>query len=110
MPGESDVSLGNEQLDTMLYFPSVTFPTLGSSASSTTTLSVPGVLPGDYLSMTMQTPPAHIFLENAYVSSNGVVTISWTTDTSGVSTSTVAVLGEVCRPNRPYTSLPSALV
>ena len=38
MPGKANVSLGNLLLDTMVYLPTVTFPTLGANASATNTL------------------------------------------------------------------------
>jgi hypothetical protein len=113
MPGKNMLAYGNMVVDTLLYLPTVTFPTLGASVSGTNTAVVPGLLPGDFLSCSMQNPPAHIFLDNAYVSSNNTVTFTWSTDGTGVSTSTVAVILNVSRPDTlslGLTSLPAALV
>jgi hypothetical protein len=112
MPGEADPALGNEQLDTLLYFnANVTFPTLGANTSSTNTLTVPGVLVGDSISCSMNAPPAHLFLDNAYVSSANTLTITWSTDGTGITgAATLSVFVNVLRPNRPYLFLPQALV
>lgn len=110
MPGGTRAQLGNELFAQALYLAAVTFPTLATSASSTNTLTVPGVLVGDLLSWNMQAPPAHIFLENAYVSAPNVITFSWTTDATGISTGTVPLLLEVTRPENAslgLTSLPT---
>lgn len=98
MPGGTRAQLGNELFSQMLYFSSVTFPTLAANASSTNTLSVSGVLAGDFIDCQLLTPPAHIFVENAYVSASGVVTFTWGTDGTGITGSTVAMLMEVTRP------------
>jgi hypothetical protein len=113
MPGASDVAYGNEKLDAIYYLPSVTFPTLGASASASNTATLNGALPGDFISWSMQAPPAHIFLENIYVSSANTISLLWTTDASGISTGTVAVVFEVVRAtnaNLGLSALPSAIV
>lgn len=113
MPGGSTVQRGNEIFDQMLYFPTVTFPTLGANASATNTLSVPGTLVGDLLSWNIQSLPAHLQIDNMYVSAAGVITITWGTDATGISTSTCAVLLSVCRYENislGITSLPNAIV
>ena len=97
MPGGTSPALGNEQFDTMIYLPSVVFPTLTTSASGTNTLSVPGVQNLDAISWNLQNPPAHIFLENAYVSAPNTLTLLWTTDLTGVTGATVAILFTVVR-------------
>jgi hypothetical protein len=98
MPGGNRAQLGNELFENVIYIPAVTFPTLAGNASASNTLAVPGVLPGDMISWNLQAPPAHIFLENAYVSAAGVLTLSWTTDSTGIGTSTVAALFAITRP------------
>lgn len=97
MPGSTRYQQGNEIFDILLYLPSVTFPTLGANASATNTLSVPGVQQYDLLSWNMQAPPAHLTVDNMYVSANGVITILWGTDSTGITGSTVGVVLSVCR-------------
>jgi hypothetical protein len=98
MPGGTRAQLGNELFAQAIYQVAVTYPTLGANASGTNTLPVAGVLPGDLLSWNLQAPPAHLFLENAYVSAAGVLTLSWTTDSTGISTGSVPIIFEVTRP------------
>lgn len=112
MPGGTRNQLGNELFGQMLYLPAVTFPTLTANQSSDNTASVPGVLPADLLGWNLQAPPAHIVLDNAYVSAAGVVTFRWSTDGTGVTGATVGVLIEVTRPENSsggLTALPSSL-
>lgn len=113
MPGKSLMAYGNELIDSVLYLPSVTFPTLAANASSDTTVALPGVLPLDCISWNMQTPPLHLTIDNIYVSAPNTLTIRWGTDATGVSTATVAVLFEVVRAdgaNLGIQALPGALV
>src|SRR5581483_3568288 len=98
MPGGTRAQLGNELFAQAIYVASVTFPTLAANASSDNTLAVAGVLPGDLISWNLQAPPAHIVLDNAYCSAAGVLTMRWSTDGTGVTGATVAVLFEVTRP------------
>ena len=114
MPGASDVQYGNEKFDLVLNFNNVTFPTLAANASSTNTLSVPGCLPLDVCTMTMIAPPAHLFLDNCYVSAAGVLTITWSTDGTGVTgASNLQLIGTITRAtnaNLGTSVLPSAIV
>ena len=113
MPGKSIVSYGNLTMDTALYLPSITFPTLAANASGTNTATVRGVLPGDLLSWNMQAPPLHLVLDNAYVSAVDTVSFVWSSDSTGITGSTVALLLGISRAdgaNLGITSLPSALV
>lgn len=112
MPGGNRSQQGNELFGQALYLPAVTYPTLGANASSTNTLTLSGVLPGDLLSWNLQAPAAHIFLENAYVSAVGVITFSWTTDSTGISTGSVPMIIEITRPENAslgLAALPSIL-
>lgn len=112
MPGGTRNQLGNEMFGQMLYLPAVTFPTLTANQSGDNTVSIPGVLPGDMISWNLQAPPAHIVLDNVYVSAAGVATFRWSTDGTGVTGATVPVLIEVTRPENSsagITSLPSSL-
>lgn len=109
MPGGTRNQLGNELFAQTLYLPAVTFPTLGANASSDNTFSVPGVLPGDLISWNVQAPPAHLVLDNVHVSAADTIKLRWGTDATGISTSTVAILLEVTRPENLYTTLPSSL-
>lgn len=97
MPGKANVSLGNIQLETLVYIPAVTYPTLGANASGSNTLNIPGVQPLDLIGWNMQGPPPHLVLDNAYVSAPGVVTILWSTDATGISTGSVPVIFDIAR-------------
>lgn len=111
MPGTRN-QLGNELFGQMFYLASVTFPTLTANQSSDNTVAVPYTLPGDMISWNIQGPPAHLVLDNAYVSAAGVVTLRWSTDGTGVTGSTIGVLFEATRPENSsggLSALPSSL-
>jgi hypothetical protein len=113
MPGKSVAALGNESLDAMAYLASVTYPTLTANASSDTTVTLVGVQSLDCISWNMQAPPAHLTIDNIYVSAANVITIRWGTDATGISTGSVAVLFEIVRAdgaNLGTQGIPSALV
>ena len=113
MPGSSDIAYGNEKLDMVFYNGAVTYPTLAASASSANTLTVQGVLPLDCITWNMQSPPLHLVIDNMFVSSANTITILWGTDSTGISTGTVAVLFELVRPtnaNLGTSALPTAIV
>lgn len=113
MPGASDVQYGNEKFDIMLYIPSVTYPTLAANANGTNTLTVPGVLPLDCVSYNMVNPPAHLFLDNMYVSAANTITNLWSTDATGISTGTLALSLTVTRAtnaNLGASALPAAII
>jgi|SRR3974390_237121 len=97
MPTGTRAGLGNETFDVIINV-LCTFPTLGANASGTNTQSVPGTQVGDVYSWNMQSPPAHLVLDNVYVSAPGTITTLWSSDSTGISTSTVTVLFEVIRP------------
>jgi hypothetical protein len=97
MPGGTRSQLGNEQFAQILYLPSVTYPTLGANVSGTNTFTVPGVLAGDLISWNLQNPPAHIVLDNVWVSASNVISLLWGTDSTGISTGTVAIVIDVTR-------------
>lgn len=111
MLGGSLPQLGNELSETMAYLAAVTYPTLAANASGTNTLSNLGnVLPGDLVSWNLQGPPAHIFLENAYCSAAGVITLSWTTDSTGITTGSIGIVFAFTRAvnqSMGLTALPS---
>ncbi len=112
MPGGTRACLGNEQFEQMLYQASVTYPTLGANASGSNTATVKGVLSGDLVSWNMQNPPAHLVLDNIYVSANDTLTLLWSSDATGISTGTVAILIGVARAENQslgITNLPSQL-
>lgn len=99
MPGGTRSQLGNELFAQCVYITGITFPTLGANASSSNTLTIPGVLPGDIVGWNMQSPPAHLVLDNIYVSAVNTLTILWSTDATGVTGgSNLAVLFEIARP------------
>lgn len=84
MPGGNRVQLGNELFEQVLYLTGITFPTLGANASSTTAVTVNGVLPLDVVTWNMQAPPAHLTIDNIYVSAANVLQVQWGTDAAGV--------------------------
>ncbi len=97
MPGGSTPCLGNVTVRQMIYLSAVTFTTLAANASSSNTVTVKGVLPGDFVHANIQAPPAHLFIENVYVSAADTLTIVWGTDGTGVTGSTAGVIFEVSR-------------
>jgi len=112
MAGKSNISLGNLSLDTMLSV-SATYPTLSANASGTSTVTVPGVLLYDMISWNMLTPPAHLVVDNIYVSSANTLTILWSSDATGISTGSITLLLGVTRvaeANLGLSQLPAALV
>ena len=113
MPGGSDIAYGNEKMAMVAYLPSVTFPTLGANASSTTTVTLNGVLPLDCIGWNMQNPAAHLVIDNIYVPAANTLSILWGTDGTGVTGATVAVLFTVERAtnaNLGTSALPGAIV
>jgi hypothetical protein len=112
MPGGTRSQLGNELFSQDLYLPAVTYPTLATNASGTNTAIVNGVLPGDSIGWNMQAPPAHLVLDNIYVSAANTLTILWSSDVTGISTGTVPLLLQVARPENAsmgLASLPSSI-
>lgn len=113
MPGKANYSLGNLLLDTGLYLPTVTFPTLSANASNSTTVTLPGVQALDLISWNMQSPPAHLTIDNIYVSAPNQITVLWGTDATGVTGATVAILIGLSRidgANLGTQVIPQALV
>lgn len=112
MPAKSLISFGNLILDTMLYEAAVTFPTMATNAQGTSTLAVPGVQFGDLISWNLINPPLHLALDNISVANN-LLTLTWSTDATGISTATVALLLGLQRAdavNLGLNALPAALV
>jgi len=97
MPVGSRIQIGNEAFDQLLYLAAVPTPNLGASASATTTLTVNGVLANDLISWNLQNPPAHLVLDNVYVSSPNTLTLLWGTDGTGLSPSTTNIIVSVTR-------------
>lgn len=96
----NDIARGNQSVDSLFYTPNVTFPTLAANASSTTAVTIPGIIVGDFLSWNMQAPPAHLTIDNVYVSAANTLQIQWGTDATGVTGATVNIAWELCRaPN-----------
>jgi len=113
MAGAADIAMGNEKMDMILYLPAVTFPTLAANVSGSNTVTVPGLLMLDCITWNMQAPPAHLTLDNAYVSAANTLTLLWGTDGTGVTGATVPLLLEVVRAtnaNLGSSALPSAIV
>lgn len=111
MPGKSNVALGNLGAESVIYNAAVTFPTLSANASNTNTVTIPGVRSLDMITCSMIAPPAHLFLDNAYVSANDTVTLTWSTDGTGVTGATVAVqfnIGRVDGANLGVAGFPTS--
>src|SRR5579872_7152166 len=98
MPSGTRPQLGNFVWDGAIYVASVTYPTLGANASGTNTATVPGLQTGDFVfGQNMISPPAHLSLDNVYVSAPNTLTITWFTNGTGISTGSVACVFEICR-------------
>lgn len=98
MPSGTRAQLGNELFAQTIFVAAVTFPTLAANASGDNTLTVKGVLPNDLISWNMQSPPLHLILDNAFVSAADTITLRWSSDATGIATSTVGILFEITRP------------
>lgn len=112
MPGGTRSQLGNELFAQAVYNPAVTFPTLAANATGSNTTTLKGVLAGDIIGWNMQAPPLHLVLDNVYVSAPDTLTILWSSDATGISTGSVAVLFEITRPENAVlglSTLPSAI-
>jgi hypothetical protein len=113
MPSASDIAYGNEKMNMVLYLPAVTYPTLAANASATNTFTIPGILPLDCVSWNMQSPPAHLVIDNIFVSAANTITILWGTDATGISTGSLALLIDLVRAtnaNLGTSVLPAAIV
>jgi hypothetical protein len=114
MPGKATPSLGNIILEEIIYLPAATYPTIAASGPvTTTTVSLPGAQLYDYVSVTMISPPTHLTIGNAYVSAPGVVTVSWSSDATGVTGGTTPVLIDLARvdgANLGLQAFPQAVV
>jgi hypothetical protein len=112
MPGASQISRGNQIIDTLLYLPSVTVPNVNANSSASQTVTVNGVLVGDMISWSQQGVIAGLSVDNVYVSAANTLSFYWTNTTGSNITSSAAqaFLIELIRSDvLPYTTLPSAL-
>lgn len=113
MPAASQIARGNQTLDTTLYLPSVAVPNVNTQVSATQTVTVPGVLPGDYFSWNAQgSGTSGLFVTNIYCSTANTLTFTWFNGTTGNLTSNAAqaFIIELIRTDIiPYTTLPAAL-
>lgn len=112
MPGGSTLQRGNEQLDQLLYLPSVTVPNVNANSTATQTFTVNGVLVGDFIGWNQQSTVSGISVENIYVSAANTLTFLWSNTTGSNVTNTAAqpFIISVCRADIvPYTALPSAI-
>jgi hypothetical protein len=114
MPGKTMNAVGNELFDSTVLLQNVTFPTLAANASSDTSVTCVGVLPFDAISWNMQSPPAHLVIDNIYVSAKDTLSIRWGTDGTGVTgASNLSILLEVVRTdggNLGASGIPGAFV
>ena len=113
MPGATQISRGNEILDTVLYLSAVTVPNVNSQVSANQTVTVNGVLPGDYFDWSVQgTGVSGLFITNCYCATPNVLTFTWFNGTTGTlsGNATQAIVLEIVRSDVvPYTSLPAVL-
>lgn len=110
MPGQYGNNLYcNAEGSSLIYNAALTYPSLTANTSGTNTATIAGLAIGDLVYIQMTAPPGHIFLENAYVSAANTVTISWTTDSTGVTGSTMPVTIFVLRPDKPQAQLPTGM-
>jgi len=110
MPGGTTIQRGNEQFDMLLYLPTVTVPNVNANSTATQTVTVPGVVVGDFIGWNQQSTVSGISVENVYVSSANTLTFLWSNTTGSNVTSTAAqpFILSVCRADIvPYTQLPS---
>jgi hypothetical protein len=113
MPGKATYSTGNFLMEGAIYLPAVAFSTLGANASTTSTVTVPGLLPNDLLSWNLIAPPLHVQIDNAYVSAANTVIFTFGTDATGITGTNLAVLlgwARIDGGNLGVTSIPSAVV
>jgi len=97
MPSKFIQAAGNEILDTVIYVPALAYPTVAASGITSTTQTIVGVMPLDCISWTVLGLPAHLALENIYVSAINTITSTWSSDTTGIASGTVPALLEVVR-------------
>jgi hypothetical protein len=110
MPGVSSENFYlNSVGASLIYAGTITYPTLAANVSGTNTATIAGVQVGDFVFSQMTAPPAHIFLENTYVSAANTLTFSWTTDGTGVTGGTQPITFIVIRPDRPVSQLPTGM-
>ena len=97
MPGKYMIAAGNEIIDTVVYVPALSYPTISAGGIASATQTITGVQPLDCFSWTVLGLPAHLALENIYVSAANTITSTWSSDGSGIASGTVAALLEVVR-------------
>jgi len=112
MPGGSRYQQGNEVMDQVCYLASVTAPSVSASQYATSTYTMTGVQQYDLISWNLQPVPAHLAIDNIYVSAANTLTILWGTDSTGYAGGTVSILIGVTRPenaNLGSSYLPSTI-
>jgi hypothetical protein len=119
MPGPSTLQRGNISLE-MLLSVNIAAGTVGTTTAAVVTVSVPGLLVGDAvtlipaLNLWPASQPAAVMDVYGYVSSNNVLSCSFYQGTASVATQTTAVqyLVNVCRPENYAIAgtYPSAIV
>ena len=97
MPAKFIQAGGNELMDTVVYQPALAYPAVSAGGIASTTQTIIGVLPLDCISWTILGLPAHLALENIYVSAVNMITSTWSSDASGISAGTVPALLEIVR-------------
>jgi hypothetical protein len=98
MPAKFIQAAGNELIDTVIYVAAFPYPIVGANTITTNTVTVLGLQVLDCVSWSVQGLPAHLALENLWVSSANTLTVTWSADSTGVGTAgTVPILMEVVR-------------
>lgn len=112
MPGSSTLQRGNEQFDMLCYLSAVTVPNVNANSTATQTVTLNGVVVGDFIGWNQQSTVSGISVENIYVSAANTLTFLWSNTTGSNVTNTAAqpFIISVCRADIvPYTALPSAI-
>lgn len=120
MSGPSTISRGNIDIE-MIMSVNIAAGTVNTNTASIVTVSVPGILPGDFLSVSPQEylwpaaqPAINMTADSAWCATPNVLTVSITGNTGATATQTtpVAYVLNVARSNNfsINQTLPSALV
>jgi hypothetical protein len=115
MPGSSSILRGNALFLQCLYL-TVTPPTVTTAVITPQNVTVPGLVPGDIITVNMTSSTSTLIsIAGAYVSANNVLTLSWTSEGATVTGAAAqTLLIGVLRPENVadggVTLLPNAIV
>lgn len=110
MPGPSDLSRGNVQLN-MLLSVTLSPASVANATSAEQTFTVPGLLANDLVSVNKPTAQAGLGIVGSRVSAANTLAITFMNSTSATITPTAsqAYLVHVTRANTPATPLPAGI-